>query len=233
MNLSKIALFILSMLLTSRLFAADYTGEKIIYAISPVGSSEYQDKGVVELNNQKVNLVIFHTRTIGLDDTEKIYSQLKGLLPLRVERDIKLPLGQEQIIEEYQPEKFLFIMRKFKAGKQVEEKKFVGDGGPIQNAVTLPFYLRQLTGLKIGWSFIARFPDKFEIKLVNIEEVQVPAGKFMAYHFASSPDKFEIWISQDSRRIPVKIKGLAGLGYALLMSQYQGPKNVIANERSE
>jgi len=219
----KLFLIFFIFFIATRLFAADYAGEKIIYAISPVGSSEYQDKGIVELNNQKVNLVIFHTRTIGLDDTEKIYSQPQDLLPLRVERDIKLPVGQEQIIEEYQPKQFLYIMRKFKSGKQVEEKKFIGDGGPIQNAITLPFYLRKLSSLKIGWSFTARFPDKFQIKLANIEEVQVPAGKFMAYHFTSSPDKFEIWISQDSRRIPVKIKGLSGLGYSLLMSQYQGP----------
>ncbi len=219
----KIFLLFLIFFSATSLFASDYAGEKIVYAISPVGTSEYQDKGMVELNSKKANLVIFHTRTVGLDDTETIYSQPEDLLPLRVERDIKLPVGQERIVEEYQPEKFLYIMRKFKEGKQVEEKKFVGDGGPIQNAITLPFYLRKLPDLKIGWSFVARFPEKFEIKLVNVEEVQVPAGKFMAYHFTSSPDKFEIWISQDSRRIPVKIKGLSGLGYALLMSKYRGP----------
>jgi hypothetical protein len=48
----------------------------------------------------------------------------------------------------------------------------------------------------------------------------VPAGKFKAYHFTSTPKKFEIWISKDDYRIPVKIKGLGGYNYTMLMKNH-------------
>ncbi len=197
----------------------DYTGESILYLISPVGRSEYTDLGVVDLKGKKVNLVMFRTKALLFEDTEKIYSDPESLLPYRIERTISKVWGKEYITEEYDQKKFTVVMRKFKSGKLVQEQTFRANG-PIQNAILLPFYLRRRPDLKIGWHFTARVPVEFKVALVSIDKITVPAGKFQAYHFKSTPDKFEIWINKNSPRVPLKIQGKGIFGYALLMKKY-------------
>ncbi|MDP2940718.1 MAG: hypothetical protein Q8N85_00465 [Candidatus Omnitrophota bacterium] len=191
--------------------------EKIIYDILPAGRAEFSDFGTVRFDGRAFDLVTFRTEVLGFDDLEKIYYDSKTYLPLRVERDISW-FGKENLIEEYFPEENLLITRKFKNNKKVKEYVFKEDG-PIHNAILLPFSLRKIEELKLGWSTEIRLPDKFKVTLVSLEEVEVPAGKFMAYHFTSAPRKFEIWISKESPRIPVKIKGLGGLGYTMAMTE--------------
>ncbi len=84
----------------------------------------------------------------------------------------------------------------------------------------MPFYLRTIPELEPGWSLEARFPEKFRVTLTGSENIEVPAGKFKAYHFTSTPYKFDIWISQDKLRIPLRIKGAGGLGYTLSMKKH-------------
>ncbi|MDD5166009.1 MAG: DUF2062 domain-containing protein [Candidatus Omnitrophica bacterium] len=203
--------------------AAEYAGEKIIYAISPVGTAEYNDKGYEDLNGKKVQFTTFATSAPGFYDQENIYSDPETFLPLRVERFISIFLGKEHIIEEYSPQKNMLEITKFVNNKKVEEYKFEKDG-PIHNAVILPFYIRRVPALDIGWSFVARVPEQFKVTLASIDVVEVPAGIFEAYHFTSEPAKFEIWISKDEYRIPIKIKGVNGLSYTLLMKYYYPKK---------
>jgi len=198
--------------------ANDYDGESILYLISPVGRSEYKDLGTVDLNGMKVNLVIFKTSVMSFNDTEKIYSDPKTMLPYRVERDISWFMKKEYITEEYDQKKFTVTTKKYSGARLINELVIKADG-PIHNAILLPFYLRRCSGLKIGQHFIARFPDKFDLELVSIDEITVPAGKFQTYHFKSAPNKFEIWVSTDNPQVPVKIKGTTGLKYALLMKE--------------
>jgi hypothetical protein len=199
----------------------DYTGERILYQISPVGKSEYSDLGVVDLNGRKVNLVIFKTRALSVVDTEKIYSDPESSLPIRIERTISKLFGKEYITEDYDQKNFTVVMRKFHGAKLIQEKT-VKANGPIQNAILLPFYLRKRPDLKIGWQFTARVPHEFKCELTSIDEIKVPAGKFQAYHFKSKPDKFEIWINKNAPRVPLKIKGKGIFGYTLLMKKYEG-----------
>jgi hypothetical protein len=89
----------------------------------------------------------------------------------------------------------------------------------------LPFYVRNIAHLVPGWSMHAQLPTQaFTITLAGVEYVSVPAGKFKCYRFASEPKRFEIWITTDELRIPVKIKGAAGLGYSLSMRVYSDKK---------
>jgi hypothetical protein len=199
--------------------AFEYLSEKINYVISPFGIAEYNDEGLTELNGKRVRLISFRSRLTGFDDLEKIYSDPVTLLPLRVERSVKFPLGEEYLVEEYTPGKNVLVITKFIDNKKVKEYNFKADG-PIHNAITLPFYLRTLSNLTIGWSFTVRFPIKFKVTLTSIDDIKVPAGKFTAYHFTSTPKKFEIWISKDKYRIPVKIKGLGGYSYTMLMKNH-------------
>ncbi len=206
--------------LGSNILAADGPLETIIYDVSPVlGISEYQDFGLVEFQGNKANLVTFKTKVAGFKDTETIYSNPDTYLPIRVERNISsMWLHKEYIVEEYFSQESTLKIDKFEGGKKTKEYNFKGKG-PINNAILLPFSLRKVPNLGIGWSCEIILPEVFRVRLVNIEDVTVPAGKFRAYHFTSSPPKFEIWISADDSRIPVKIKGLGGLSYTLSMKK--------------
>jgi hypothetical protein len=206
-------------LLIGKTNAYQYTGERIIYLISPLGVSEYNDLGIVIFRGKKARLATFRTQVLGFDDTERIYTDPDSFLPLRVERDISAWLKKEYIIEEYEPKKGVLTIKKFKDKRKIEEQ-VLRENGPFYNAVLLPFYLRNIANLDIGWTFQVRVPKKFEVKLVSIEDIVVPAGKFKAYHFTSIPNKFEIWISKDIRRVPLKIKGMGGLNYTLAMKEH-------------
>jgi hypothetical protein len=195
-----------------------YYGEKIIYNISPLGISEYNDLGALQLDGKVANLITFRTQVAGFDDTERIYSDPQTYLPLKVERDIKMWLKRENITEIYDAKNNEFTFKKFKNGKVIEEQVISADG-PIHNAILLPFYLRTVPKLDIGWFLDIRLPEKFRVTLTSIEMVDVPAGKFPAYYFTSQPSKFEIWISIDDPRLPLKIKGLGVFDYVLLLRE--------------
>jgi len=199
-------------------FAQDKPLERIVYAISPVGVSLYEDMGIVDLVGDKRDLVIFKTDVAGFHDTEKIYSDPATSFPVWIERYIdNLFFGKEFLTEHYFPAENRVVIKKYKSkgGKQTDEYKFKANG-PIQNAVLLPFSMRKDPNLKIGWSTIIRLPVEYKVTLVSLETVDVPAGAFNTFHFTSLPKAFEIWISADKERIPVKIKGV-GFPYTLVM----------------
>ncbi|OGX18144.1 MAG: hypothetical protein A3K83_00745 [Omnitrophica WOR_2 bacterium RBG_13_44_8b] len=200
----------------------DCTGENILYLISPFGKVEYNDFGIVDLKGIKVNLITFRAKVFFFEDTEKIYSDPKNLLPYKVERNISGLGGKEYITEEYDQKNFTVVITKFKTSKQVSEQ-IIKTNGPIQNVILLPLYLRRRPDLEIGWHFTARIvPDEFKLELVSIDEIKVPAGKFQAYHFKSIPDKFEVWLNKDTPRVPLKIKGK---GFSLLMKKHSFHNN--------
>jgi len=197
----------------------NYDGEKVIYSISPFGKAEYRDFGTIDFEGAKRNLITFKTEVLFFKDTEKIYCDPESLLPYKIERTISNLLGGEYITEEYDQKNFTVTMKKFN-GKKLVSEQTIQANGPIQNAILLPFYLRRIPGLKIGWNFTARLPDEFKLELVSIDKITVPAGGFEAYHFKSIPDKFEIWINKDAPRVPLKIMGKGAFKYALLMKEY-------------
>ena len=206
-------------LTSGQAIASGQARETIFYKISPIGVSVYQDMGLVEFRGRKTNLVIFKTQVTGFKDTETIYSDPETRFPLWIERDLLIWLKKEYLTEEYVKDENRLIITKFKNGRKTEEHQFKGSG-PIHNAVLLPFSLRKIPDLRIGWSYKIRIPNEFKVKLVSIEDVTVPAGKFKAYHFTSTPHKFEIWLSVDKLRLPVKIKGAGGYPYTLVMKEY-------------
>ena len=219
-------IFVGNNLLRAEADIPDYAGESILYLISPIGRSEYSNLGVVDLKGVKVNLVIFKTKALLFEDTEKIYSDPGSLLPYRIERSISKFWGKEYITEEYDQVKFTVVMKKYK-GKKLVKEQTIQTKGPIYNAITLPFYLRGLPDLKIGWNFIARMPEEFKLELVSVDQITVPAGKFQAYHFKSIPNKFEIWINKDNPRVPLKIQGKGVFDYGLLMKKYSPQQQIF------
>jgi hypothetical protein len=117
------------------------------------------------------------------------------------------------------------VIKKFKGKKLVKEKK-IQASGVIQNVNLLIFYLRKQPDLKIGWHFTANILEelkllKVDLKLLSIDEIVVPAGKFMAYHFKSVPPKFEIWMNKDDPQVALKIKLKNIIDCLILMAKYK------------
>jgi hypothetical protein len=198
-------------------------GEKIIYDVRlgniNLGKAKFNQLPKTELNSRKLNLVTFDTQLSYFKDTEKIYSDPQTFLPLKVERNVSTWPKAEKITEEYDQENFTVTITKLK-GKKKEQALFKRDN-VIHNAVLLPFYVRRVARLELGWTLRVNLPTQnFEIKLIDMEDIRVPAGDFKSYHFQSNPSRFEIWISADERRIPLKIKGSGTIGYTLAMREY-------------
>ncbi|MDP2921383.1 MAG: hypothetical protein Q8O12_03325 [Candidatus Omnitrophota bacterium] len=204
----------------------DYAGERIQYLISPLGRTEYDNIGIVDLEGIKVNLITLKTKVLLIKRTEKIYSDPESLLPYKVEHIISKLWGKEYITEEYDQENFTVVIKNFRGKKLVKERTIKADG-PISNAVLLPFYLARNADLEIGWYFTALVPAEVKlelisirVELVSIDEITVPAGKFQAYHFKSIPDKVEIWINKNTPQVPLKIKVKSAINYLVLMKEY-------------
>lgn len=198
-------------------------GEKIVYGVIlgrvPLGRAVFTHLPHAQLDGKRVSLMTFETKLARFSDLETIYSDTNSFLPLKVERKISTWPILEKITEHYDQENFILTIRKSQGRKKGQA--VIRKNSPIHNAVILPFYVRRQDALNLGWSMIANLPgQQFEIKLVSIEELKVPAGAFKAYRFESNPKHFEIWLSADERKIPLKIKGAGTFGYTLVMKEY-------------
>ena len=203
---------------------ADHGEGTIQYLIEPIGKSEYKDCGTVDLNGVKANLVTFKSKILFVEIMEKIFYDSESSLPYKTERINSGLWIKEYRTEEYDQKKFTVVIKKFKNKKLVKEQIIKADG-PIQNMNTLLFYLRKQPDLKIGWHFTAKILNElklveFDLKLLSIDEITVPGGKFRAYHFKSVPDTFEIWLDKSSPRIPLKIKIKGIVNCSLLMKRF-------------
>ena len=198
-------------------------GEKITYSVKlgvvSLGTAYFNYLENSSLSGKPVAVISFTTKVTGFQDIEMIYADLSTMLPLKIERKINNMGSRERITENYDQKRSMLAITKIKGNKK--EQFDIKKDGNIQNAILLPFSVRREPRLDIGWGSRVRLPTQdFSIKLVSIEDVSVPAGKFKAYHFVSEPEKIEIWITADERRIPVKIKGAASIGYVMYMREY-------------
>lgn len=214
----------------------NFAGEKITYDVMLrniyLGKSYFNNVGNVQVNGNLLNLMVVETKLARFMDTEKIYSAPETLLPVRVERDIYNWFIREKITEDYNQEEFTLTIIKKKGARQ--KTTVLKKDGYIHNAILLPYFVRRISKLDSQGAIVANLPNRrFEIKLVSIETLKVPAGTFRAYHFKSSPKQFEIWITADERKIPIKIQNAGVLGYSMLMRQYsaKGPQNYPLNKQ--
>jgi len=217
--------FVGNNLLESEVVIYDYTGESIQYRVEPVGKSEYKNIGSVDLNGLKASLVTLKSRILIVEVMEKIFYDPENSLPYKTERTNSSFWIKDYRTEEYDQSRFTVLIKKFR-GKKLVKEQLIKTDGPIQNMNTLLFYLRKQTDLKIGWHFTAKVLNelklvKYDLKLLSIDEISVPAGKFQAYHFKSVPDTFEFWIDKNSPRVPLKIKIKGIVNCSLLMQGYK------------
>lgn len=201
----------------------DYSGEEIVYDVKmgsvKIGTSIFHHVERINLAGVDAQLVTFTTKAIQISDTEKIWADTKTFLPLRVERDVRMWPKYERITESYDQKSHVLDVTKLAAAKG--QPLHIVKQGPIYNAILLPYQIRRVEDLALGWSMKVVLPtQEFKITLKSKKEVTVPAGTFQAFYFESEPKRFEIWISADERRIPIKIKGSSGLNYTMQMRSY-------------
>lgn len=202
---------------------SDYVGEKIIYDVKlgklTLGKARFSNMPHVRVDGRQLGFMTMETKLSQFSDTEKIYSDLETLLPIKVERDVRKLVLREKITEEYDQNNFTVTITKEKNGK--DEETIIRKDSYIHNALLLPFYVRRIARLDVGRIIIANLPTRrLEVKLVSIDDIKVPAGKFRAYHFKSTPKQIEIWVSADERRIPIKIQGAGLFNYSMVMRDY-------------
>lgn len=198
-------------------------GETITYDIRfgklHMGRAVFRNVGRSEVSGKVADLITFETKVSGFNDLETIYSDPVNFLPLKIERRINKFSVKERITEDYDQRNFTLTISKTK-GKNKEQFR-IKRNSAIHNAILLPFYVRRIPKLDTGWTMTAQLPtQQFLIKLVSIEKLRLPSGEFNCYHFESFPKKFEIWVTVDNLRIPVKIKGLGVFGYTMVMRDY-------------
>src|SRR3989338_1447566 len=196
-------------------------GERIVYDVRltrvSLGRAVFSHLPRTELDGKQVSFMNFQTKLARFNDLEKIYSDPDTHLPLKVERSISNWPFSEKISEYYDQKKFILTIIKDGKTSQTVIKK----DAPIHNAVMLPFYVRGIATLEPGWTMSINLPNqKFQIKLAGTENISLSGKTFYAYRFESEPKRFEIWISTDEQRIPLKIKGTGSLGYTLIMKEY-------------
>ena len=200
-----------------------FIGETITYDVKmgmfTIGTCVFTHSDRVALFGKDVDLFTFVTKGPSFFDKETIYGDPGSFLPVRVERDISIWPKKEKITEEYDQKANTVTITKNGASQVIRK------AAPLNNAILLPFVVRKTAKLENGWSMKAVLPtQEFEIRLARAEKVTVPSGSYDTYYFESTPPKFQIWITADERRIPVKIRGTGGLGYTMLMSGYEGPR---------
>lgn len=200
-----------------------HTRERIAYAIKfgnlSAGEAVFKSLPGLRYQGKEARSIFFETKLSRFTDRETITYDPKTLLPLRIERHIAIWPYPESIIEEYDQEHFTLTVRKIKGTHKSE--LLIKKNDVIHNVILLPFILREIEELQEGFSLAARLPtQEFQIQLLGKEKIRVPAGEFLAYHFVSTPRKFEFWISADEHKVPLRIQGLSKAGYVLLMKEH-------------
>jgi hypothetical protein len=199
-------------------------GEEITYHVKLgniyLGQAKFKYPGRVRVGSRELNLLIFETKVANFSDREKIYSDPRTYLPVKIERQVNNLLKRERISEEYDQKNYRVTISKIN-GKKLQQVVISKDG-PIHNAVLFPFVVRDIPGLSVGRVFRVNLPlRKLQVKLVSIEELKLSSGTYQAFHFESTPRQIAVWISTDERRIPLKIEGAGVFGYTLILKDYQ------------
>jgi len=196
-------------------------GESFTYEVKckdfKIGKSILTFNGEGDLDNKKVYHITFLTILPTLRDTEEIYADKNTFLPIEVHRKIRKRIGfSDNIIEKYDQENFRVDIEqksKLRTNSFSIEKE-----SPIHNVILLSYYYRTFENFNTKDRFKINLPTvDFEVAFKGIETIETHLGDYRAYAFTSDPPEFELWLSADEERIPLKIKNPGTLGYSLVI----------------
>jgi len=197
------------------------TGEVICFGvysngILKVGSGRLELKGPVIGEKETFRHVDFKVTSFSVNDHEMILGKEDFTSPVRVIRDIRVFGRDEDIVERYSAEGRRVVIEKKVEGRQAVET-IIESERPLDNVLLLIYRLRRDPALSVGREFTIHLPTTvFKLVVKEKKPIRVPLGRFDAFYIESIPKKYRIWLSADSRRLPLRIQGLVAGGMAYL-----------------
>ena len=192
------------------------SGETISFGvysnIVKVGSGALTYAGVVEGHHDVWQHVRLHVETLSVNDTEEVYGSKDFILPHKVERYVRLFGRQEVIGEIYAPGNKSVTISKSTNGK-AEPPETIASDSALENVLLMIYRLRNDPELAVGRTYAVNLPtQKFELTVKSKTSLKVPLGKFQVFYIESKPSKYKIWMTDDEKRIPIRIQGLVSFG---------------------
>jgi len=157
----------------------------------------------------------FFSSFFKVDDRVETFMDVAGLFPWRYEKHIREGKYKADRSARFDP----------LAGLAVSGKDTIQIAPYTQDVLSIIYYLRTLEMQPGDSILIDNYEDKkffpLTVRVKKQETVKVPAGKFSclliepglrAGSFIEQKGKMWIWLSSDSRRLPVKIKSKISFG---------------------
>jgi len=198
-------------------------GEHLVYDIYlksvKIGKSELTFFGEEDLGSRRCYRIGFTTNVPFFKDKEQIYAEKGNFLPIKVERELKNALGfTTKITEEYDQENFTVKIKKQGSSKvQTFEKS-----APIYNAILLTYYCRANPDIAKDEIFKVILPtSEHNVQMSGKEAIETPSGAYTTTVYSSAPSKFTFYLSDDKKKIPVKISSQTALGYTLVLNSME------------
>jgi len=184
--------------------------------ILKVGSGRLALKAPVREKNEIFQCVDFRVTSFSVNDHEMILGKEDFTSPVRVTRDIRVFGRDEDIVERYSADGRRVVIEK-KVGGHDPEKVLIESELPLDNVLLLIYRLRRDPALSVGREYAIRLPTTvFKLVVKEKKPIRVPLGRFDAFYIESIPKKYRIWLSADSRRMPLRIQGLVAGGMVYL-----------------
>ncbi|MFB3918652.1 MAG: DUF3108 domain-containing protein [Candidatus Velamenicoccus archaeovorus] len=198
---------------TKTVFPARETISFGVYSnIIKVGSGVLTYAGRDESREGVSQHVRLRVETFSVNDTEDVYGSEDFKFPHKVERRVRLFGKQEAIEETYAAGSKSVLIAKTTDGKASQTETISSDT-PLENVLLLIYRLRNDPDMAVGKTYAVNLPtQKFELTVKSKTSLKVPLGRFSVFYIESQPSKYKIWLTDDPKRIPVRIQGLISFG---------------------
>ena len=200
-------------------------GEEITYSVKKwgiqVGESKLIYEGERRLDNQQVILIVFRTNIVKFDGEERIYLDKEKLLPILVERDIKLFGKTEVITERYDQSKGVVEITKQVKGKVTTQT--IKKDDVIDNVQAFIFRYRKRGNYQIGQKFDMQLPlAEVKLQIETKEMLKLLDVDYDAYFMEGDPRNLKIWFDANDHHVPLRIDGNFGAGkISLILNEYK------------
>lgn len=194
-------------------------GEKLIYIVKwkgiAGGTSVMEVKEIVKISGRDVYYVTLSTRSSGFFD---VFFKIRDLVESYIDKEGIFTWKQTKKLREGKYHSHRDIVYDQANHKSLYEGKTIDIPFYVQDSLSSFYYLRT-QDLKEGNSVIMDVNDdgknySVEAKVIGIEKVTTPSGKFKALKTEVvwkregkvSEESSRVWLSNDERKVPLKIE---------------------------
>ncbi len=190
-------------------------GETFKYEIKKfgikAGEATLEFEGPTRIYEKDALLIIFTSKGFNFYDQEKIYLDPQTFYPIAVNRDLDIFGKKEKIEEKYDALKGMVTISKMVKGKLQEMT--INKDLPLDNLYCFIYRLRNLSNLKVGYSFDIVLPTAdVRISVKEKRKFKAMGKKFNTFFMQSVPKKYRIWFDDSEAMVPLRIDGAVGFG---------------------